>query len=115
VSLLLRRNALCQEPPKAAEVIVVVIAGATARSRIISRDGFNTFIDGSTPGDSGSGVFDAQKRCLLGILISKISDFYYRMENGRMIRDLGKGSIDVAKHFVPASEIVDFIPPEFRL
>jgi len=114
VSLLLRRNPLCQEPPKAAEVIVVVTPGTTARSRIISRGGFNTFVDLSTPGDSGSGVFDAQKRCLLGILISKISDFYYRMENGRMIRDLGKGSIDVAKHFVPASEIVDFIPPELR-
>ena len=115
LSLLLRRNPLCKEPPKAGDNVVVVVPGGTVRSRIISRSGINTFIgDVSTIGDSGSGVFDAQKRCLFGIMNAKISDFYYLMKNGRMVRDLARGSIDTAKHFVPASEIADFIPPEFR-
>ena len=115
VSLLLRRNPLCKEPPKAGDNVVVVVAGGTVRSRIISRGGINAFIgDVSTTGDSGSGVFDAQKRCLLGVLNAKISDFYYLVKNGSVVRDLGRGSIDTAKHFVPASEIADFIPPEFR-
>jgi hypothetical protein len=112
--LLLRRNPLCEAPPKAGEPVVVIIPGGTARSRIISRNGFNNFIDYVPIGDSGSGIFRARDRCLLGILNAKISDFYYRMENGRMVRDLGRGSVDVAKQFVPASEIVDFLPPEFR-
>ena len=54
VSLLLRRNPLCKEPPKAGENVVVVVPGGTVRSRIISRSGSNTFIaDVSTTGDSG--------------------------------------------------------------
>lgn len=115
VSLLLRRNPLCKEPPKAGDNVVVAVPGGTARSRIISRSGINTFIgDVSTTGDSGSGVFDAQRRCLLGIMNAKISEFYYLMKDGRMVRDLARGSIDTAKHFVPASEIADLIPPEFR-
>ena len=113
VSLLLRRNPLCKEPPKARDTVIVVVPGGTARSRIISRNGSNNFIDVSTAGDSGSGVFH-HKGCLLGILNAKISDFYYRMENGNMVRDLGRGSIEVAKHFVSASDIVNFVPPEFR-
>ena len=113
VSLLLRRNPLCKEPPEAGDTVIVVVPGGTARSRIISRNGSNNFIDVSTAGDSGSGVFH-HKGCLLGILNAKISDFYYRMENGLMVRDLGRGSIEAAKHFVSVSEIVKFIPPEFR-
>jgi hypothetical protein len=36
------------------------------------------------------------------------------MENGLVVRDLGRGSIEAAKHFVSVSEIVKFIPPEFH-
>ena len=115
VSLLLRRNPLCKEPPKIGETVVVVVTGGTIRSRIISRSGINSFIsDVSTIGDSGSGIFDAQKKCLLGILKAKISEFYYLMRDGNMVIDLGRGSKAAAKEFVPASEIVDFIPLEFR-
>jgi hypothetical protein len=93
--------------------VIVVVPGGTARSRILSRNGSNNFIDVSTAGDSGSGVFH-HKGCLLGILNAKISDFYYRMENGLIVRDLGSGSIEAAKHFVSVPEIVKFIPPELR-
>jgi hypothetical protein len=36
------------------------------------------------------------------------------MENGRIVRDLARNTIDIARHFVPASTIAEFIPPEFR-
>ena len=123
VSLRLRRNPLCKEPPKAGENVIVVLSYGTVRSRIISprllppkyRTNFNTFInDVSIAGGSGSGVFDAERKCLLGILSSKIWEYNYRMENGRMVRDLARNTIDIARHFVPASTIAEFIPPEFR-
>ena len=48
--------------------------------------------------NSGSGVFDSIRKCLLGIMSQKF-----------MI-----GGKDVAKYFVPASEIREFIPIERR-
>jgi hypothetical protein len=36
------------------------------------------------------------------------------MENGRIVRDLARNTNDIARHFVPASEITEFIPPEYR-
>jgi hypothetical protein len=115
VGLRLRRNPICEEPPKTAEIVIVVVSSKTERSRIKSLNGSNNFVEAATNGDSGSGVYRVQKACLLGILNSKISDFYYRLDRGRMVRDLGMGSIEVAKHFVPASDIVNFIPSELRL
>ena len=123
VSLRLRRNPLCKEPPKAGEDVIVVLSYGTARSRIIFpqllppkyRTNFNTFIDDVwIAGGSGSGVFHAERKCLLGILTSKIWEYNYRMENGRIVRDLSRYTIDIARHFVPASTIVEFLPPEFR-
>jgi len=123
VSLRLRRNPLCKEPPKAGDDVIVVLSYGTARSRIIFpqllppkyRTNFNTFItDVSIAGGSGSGIFHAERKCLLGILTSKIWNYQYRMENGRIVRDLSRNTIDIARHFVPASTIVEFLPPEFR-
>src|SRR5664280_1503685 len=123
VSLRLRRNPLCKDPPKAAENVIIVLSYGTARSRIISpqllpseyRTNFNTFIsDVRMAGGSGSGVFRAERKCLLGILTSKIWKYNFRMENGRVVRDLVRNTIDIARHFVPASEIAEFIPPEYR-
>lgn len=123
VSLRLRRNPLCKEPPTAGENVIVVLPYGTVRSQIASprllpskyRINFNTFIkDAPIAGGSGSGVFHAEKWCLLGILTSKIWEYNFRMENGRMVRDLARNTIDIARHFVPASEIAEFIPAEFR-
>src|SRR5664279_3035644 len=123
ISLRLRRNPLCKEPPKAGEDVIVVLSYGTVRSRIIFpqllppkyRTSFNTFInDVWIAGGSGSGVFHAERKCLLGILSSKIWNYNYRMENGRMVRDLARNTMDIARHFVPASEIAEFIPPEYR-
>jgi Trypsin-like peptidase domain len=123
VSLRLRRNPLCKAPPRAGEDVIVVLSYGTVRSRIIFpqllppryRTNFNTFIsDVPIAGGSGSGIFRAERKCLLGILTSKIWEYNFRMENGRIVRDLAKNTVDIARHFVPASTIVEFMPPEFR-
>ena len=123
VTLRLRRNPLCREPPKPGEGVVVVLSYGTVRSRIITprllpqqyRANFNTFIsDVWIAGGSGSGVFHAERKCLLGILTSKIWRYNYLIENRRIVRNLATNTVDVARHFVPAFEIVEFLPPEFR-
>jgi hypothetical protein len=122
VSLRLRRNPLCKEPAQAGENVIVVVAQGIAYSHILTphtlppeyRSTFNTFIrDVWIPGGSGSGVFDAERKCLLGIITSKISDDNYRIENGHFVRDLATSTVDV-KHFVPASTIRMFLPLGLR-
>jgi hypothetical protein len=112
--LALRRNPLCTQPPRPGQPVVTVVPEGTARSWILSPQRlplsarkFDTVIsDVAQTGNSGSGVFDAEKKCLLGIMSRKISD--YRMKNGK--RELH----DIAKYFVPASVIAQFIPAEFQ-
>ena len=114
VRLALRRNPLCAQPPRPGQPVITVVPEGTARSRIMSPQRlpldvrkFDTVIsDVAETGNSGSGVFDAEKKCLLGIMSRKISD--YRMKNGK--REL----YDLAKYFVPASVIAQFIPAEFQ-
>ena len=123
VGLRLRRNPLCKETPKAGDDVIVVLSYGTVRSRIMFpqqlprqyRANFDTFI-GDVPiaGGSGAGVFDVKRKCLEGILSSKIWEYNYRVENGRIIRDLARNTVDIARHFVPASEIAEFVPREFR-
>jgi hypothetical protein len=70
---------------------------------------FNTVIaDVATTGNSGSGVFDADRRCLLGIMSRKISLSRVRPETGKT------ETTDIAKYFVPASTIAAFIPAELH-
>lgn len=104
-----RRMALCETPPIADERVVVAIPEGTARSQVlpvppILRGRFDTLIgDVATTGDSGSGVFDAQKQCLLGIITKKVSV---------ILRDPLGGpaqTIGIAKYFIPASDIKSFI------
>jgi hypothetical protein len=72
------------------------------------RKRFRTFIDEQA--GSGSGIFDAEKRCLLGILSRATEKFVYRKQGGGFVA-LPNGR---AGYFVPASEITRFIPAEFR-
>ena len=114
VSLRLRRMPLCQRPPFAGEPVTVAIPERTARSQIVSplslpldvRQRFSTAIkDVASTGNSGSGVFDSNRKCLLGIMSRKIS-----------VTSAGGGNVkDLAKYFVPASVIRAFIPSEYRL
>ena len=116
VSLRMRRNPVCKQSPNPGANVVVVVPELTVRSQIISplliqpvfRKRFSTLI--SEPAGSGSGVFDDNKRCLLGIISRAIQKYNYRREDGRIIAEpAGK-----AGYFVSASEISEFIPPEFR-
>jgi hypothetical protein len=110
--LSLRRNALCDAPPWPGEDVITVVPEGIAHSRIfppeklpVSVRKFSTAIaDVARTGNSGSGVFDAQRKCLLGIMSRKISQTATH-------RDTGKTETrDIAKYFVPASAIREFIP-----
>jgi hypothetical protein len=112
--LRLRKNTLCKEPPWPGEQVVTVVPEGVVRSHIIAPERlppdvrkFSTVIaDVARTGNSGSGVFDAQHRCLLGIMSRKISQ-------SRTRRDTGKTeTVDIAKYFVPASEIAAFLPAD---
>lgn len=116
VSLRLRRNPLCKAPPRIGANVLIVVPAKTARSRIISpqlippqyRSRFSSLV--SNTESSGSGVFHADRKCLLGIISGKISKYNYRGLNGSIVtKENG-----FAGFFVPASKIAEFIPPEFR-
>lgn len=118
VSLGLRRMPLCQTSPWVGEPVIVATPEGVARSYVMSP----RLLPPGVPkyqsviryvaetGDSGSGVFDANKKCLLGIITRKISGNQIRQENGPAITE----QHDVAKYFVPASEIANFIPSDVR-
>jgi hypothetical protein len=114
VRLRMRRNPLCTEFPWPGEDVITVVPEGTARSRIIPPERlpvsvrrFNTVIgDVARTGNSGSGVFDANRRCLLGIMSRKISQSRQRSIGGKT------ETRDIAKYFVPASTIREFIPAD---
>jgi hypothetical protein len=86
---------LCMAPARPGDPVMVVDRGWVSWSHVIS---LTSIADVKTTGNSGSGVFDPSHECLLGI----------------MSRKLVMASADVAKYFVPASEIREFIPAELR-
>jgi len=115
IYLQMRRMPLCEKPSWPGESVIVAIPESTARSRIMSpqllplnvRTKFPTVIrDVATTGNSGSGVFDAGSKCLLGIMSSKI----YVQPSA----ETGGERRDIAKYFVPALTIRAFIPTEYR-
>jgi len=108
VSLRLRRNPLCKTPPEVGMNVIVVYPDRTVRSQIIStqevapqyRNEFNTLI--AEEQGSGSGVFDPNKKCLLGIMSAALTRHGPQPENIR------------AGYFVPVSKIANFIPAHLR-
>ena len=116
LSLRLRRNPICRERAPVGTYVIVTYPERTARSQVISplliapqyRARLGSLI--AEPQGSGSGVFHAERRCLLGIMSQKVRKYDYRRQYGRLITlDAG-----YAGYFVPASAIADFIPPELR-
>jgi hypothetical protein len=116
INLLLRRNPLCAEPSRPGEDVVDVIPEGTTHTHIISpilipfelRKKFRTLI--TTPQRSGSGIFDANSKCLVGIMSAKVSKRRYVMSHGHLMA-IADG---YAGFFVPAATIASFIPPEFQ-
>jgi hypothetical protein len=117
VRLRLRRIPLCQGQPWPGEEVVSLSAQGPVRSRVLSPKAlppgvkkFSTVIrDVATTGNSGSGVFDAQRKCLLGIMSRKISQVGVQKATGT------KTTVDIAKYFVPASTIAKFMPAQLQL
>jgi hypothetical protein len=115
--LRLRQTLLCKEPPRPDQDIVTVIPEGVVHSHIlaparipISARRFSTAIaDVAQTGNSGSGVFDARYRCLLGIMSRKISEIRVQPGTGK------RETYDIAKYFVPASEIAAFMPANLPL
>jgi len=110
--LRLRRMRLCVAVPPPGQDVVTLVPGKVEHSRILapqliprSAQRFSTAIaDVARTGNSGSGVFNLQQRCLVGIVSRKI------VEN-RIERLSGKIQIqDIGKYFVPAPEIAAFLP-----
>jgi hypothetical protein len=114
--LRLRKNPLCTSPPWPGQEVVTVAPEAVVHSHIISparlppglRNRTSVIGDVADTGNSGSGVFDAQQKCLLGIMSQKISQSRTRAATGKVEVH------DIAKYFVPASTIDNFMPAEFR-
>jgi hypothetical protein len=109
VSLRLRRNSLCKGPPSVGTNVIVAYPDRTAHSLVVSpqlvprayRSRINTLI--ADVQVSGAGAFDAEKKCLLGIMSGAVTTS--GNVQGQKVR---------AGFFVPASTIGDFIPAEFR-
>ena len=115
VSLGLRRMPLCQNPPQTGQAVIVATPEAIAPSTILSpqllpadvQTKFPTLIkDVATTGNSGSGVFDARRQCLLGIITRKL---YMRANKSIVARQM-----HIAKYFVPAATIAAFIPGDYH-
>ena len=116
--LRLRHMRLCQKPPGTGDPVIVAIPDGVARSYVMAKyllppnipEKFRTVIRNVELGNSGSGVFDANEKCLLGIISRKITITQFKQVDGHEVSE----PLDIAKYFVPASEIAQFIPPEVR-
>jgi len=104
------RMRLCEAPPWPGDPVIVVDGERATRSHIVSpevlpyalRTKFSTLIgDVASTGNSGSGVFDPNRKCLLGIMSRKIQ-----------ITRSDAEPLDIAKYFVPATTIRAFLPPD---
>lgn len=93
---------ICSAPPWPGDPVIVISSGQATRSTIVPpsvlpsfyQHRFPTLIkDVATTGNSGSGVFDPAKKCLLGIMSRKFT------VNGK----------DIAKYFVSADLIRVFM------
>jgi hypothetical protein len=116
ISLRLRRNPLCQRPLIVGTNVAVVTPEKVGYSRIISpqqiapsnRERFNSLL--AEPEGSGAGVFDADRKCLLGIISGKILKYAHQnVHEGLILKPAG-----YAGFFIPAKRIANFMPPKYR-
>ena len=104
--LRLRRTPLCQRAPEPGEAVVVATPEGVARSRVLppaavppefrARFWRLAIPDVATTGNSGSGVFDAWRQCLLGVMSRK-----FTIE----LRGSPPRKVDIANIFVPVQDI----------
>jgi hypothetical protein len=119
VALALRRMQVCREPRRVGDPVVVATTKGVTRSIIMSP---RRLPPGIAPrfqsvvrhvagmGESGTAVFDAYRKCLRGIIVRRISGTRNVVEDGKpVVKD-----IDIARVFIPATDIAKFLPPAAR-
>ncbi len=110
ISLRLRRTSLCKETFPVGTNISIVYPEQTRRTRLISplqippqyRMKLHSLID--EPEGSGSGVFQSEKKCLLGIVSGKVTKLPVSAGGHALAT-----SNDFAGYYVPASVIAKFL------
>jgi hypothetical protein len=110
-----QHTVVCSDPPHAGEAVVVSTPERVTTSAMVTPEALplqyrgryaaSSIKDVYTTGNSGSGVFDADHRCLLGIMSSKIEQQLRLIVNGEHVTR----TVGVAKHFVPAADIRAFL------
>jgi hypothetical protein len=111
----LRPLRLCDKPVRVGQSVLVVSPGNVSPARMLhvvyngtvqNVSKYSLLVgDPETTGNSGSGVFDANERCLLGIVSAKITAHFQFVRNGETSTE----SKVIGKYFVPASEIRTFL------
>jgi hypothetical protein len=116
VAVRLRRNPLCKDTPRPGREVISVTPDQTTRLHVVSpaviapelRNKLGTLVD--APRRSGSGLFDAERKCLVGVVSAKIRRYHYQPLKGPSAAD----DAAYVGYFVPAPAIVGFLPVEFR-
>jgi Trypsin-like peptidase domain len=111
LSIRLRRNPFCRAQPKVGMDALIVSSGESAASHVISpasiapelQSQYQTLI--AMPGASGSGLYDPEQKCLLGIMSAKMEKYSSVPHGGRSAR-IADG---YAGYFVPVSVIIPFL------
>jgi hypothetical protein len=117
ISLRLRRNPLCRAPPIVGMQVIDVVPESTSRSHVISvlliepsqRSRFDTLTDDVEV--SGSGIFDAERKCLLGIASAKVVKFKNQVRSGHV----AYAPAGFAGYFVSVAKIAKFLPEDLHL
>jgi hypothetical protein len=112
IALQLRRNPLCRDPPRVGMQAINVLPDRTSRARVINplsiapelQRRYKTLID--SPEESGSGLYDAERKCLMGIMSAKMPKVVFQLK-GRSLITTPQG---FAGYFVSANEIAGFVP-----
>ncbi len=116
ISVRLRRAPLCRNPSPVGTPVIDVAPQELTPAKIISplliaprlQEKFNSLI--SAPQGSGSGLFDSDLKCLVGIMSGEVKKFHYQSENGHVVWTAN----GMAGYFVPAATIANFIPSNIR-
>lgn len=112
IALQLRRNPLCREPPHVGMQAIDVLPDKILQAHVINplsiaqelQRRYQTLID--SPKESGSGLYDAERKCLMGIMSAKMPKLVFQLKAGSLVATQ-KG---FAGYFVPARQIADFLP-----
>jgi hypothetical protein len=117
IAMRMRRTPICKTPPIPGEDVFGVIPDRVVPTYILSpvyvrpqyREDFGT-LTADIVTASGSGIFRASSKCLLGIVSRSIPRFRTHTPAGGIVEaDAGEAS-----YFVPAAKILEFLPKEFR-